>query len=583
MHRRPLPAFATALALAAVVLAGCAAEDPYDPNADVEETGRTVELNISVNDLYETPLYPGLNANLWAFCVTPFNPADSYSRDAIQYWDPIDYEFEVRDTAGSVLATASESESGTTSWGGEKKASRPECSVPAPTIVVEQGDRVVVHFSHTHIHPHTIHWHGQYVPTDMDGAPGLSQSSVKSGEAFTYEFIAKRAGTLWYHCHVDTQVHQMQGLHGLFIVKPKDDRFEPDVDDEAYMVLSTAKRSFVEAIPGSPPHSHKQGAISGTPGEQNPPEDLEPDVFLINGHSYPLTHLQKQTMYHIGEGERLRLRILNAGSTVEAIHPHGHDMLVTHRDGVPLASPFWVDTLSIGPAERYDVVIEGNNPGAWMIHTHVNDHETNDKQAPGGMHTMLMYPGFEDQCKECQSELAGGFPYQRPVFMPADFVNSTPIQLNPNAGTGGVPSGNVAAHAEWRSPRVDLPCAGQSLTVDASLDGSAIATAISSVTVTLVDPDGTEKGSFVLGRGGAPTGSIRINGSEPGSDIPQLVKGWYKVLLDGQAAQVTVHLKAQVDYFSSFEEMHRLHQIDKVQYPLQCGKYGNGTDGATLD
>lgn len=559
MDRRIPLATALPLLLLASVLAGCAAK-PYDP-FEFEETGRTVELNISVQDLYETPLYPGLNANMWAFCVTPFDANDEYSRAAIRYWDTI----------------PGEESGGRTSWGEEKKTPRPTCSVPAPTIVVAQGDRVVVHFTHTHPHPHTIHWHGQYVEPLMDGAPGVSQTAVGPGglNDFTYEFIASRAGTLWYHCHVDTQVHLMQGLYGLFIVEPQDERFEPEADVEGYMVLSTATRSLIESTPGISPHSHPVGALSGNIGYQNPPEDMTPDVFLLNGHSYPSTELQNQSMYHVAEGQKLRLRVLNAGNTFETLHLHGHDMKVTHRDGLPLESPFWVDTLTIGPAERYDVLVEARNPGAWMMHTHVSDHETNDRQSSGGMHTMLVYHGFEGQCAECRAELPGGFGYQKPVFMPNDYTNSTIVQLNPSAGQ--IPSGNADVHATWDFP-VELPCAVQSVVVDVNLEGSPVGLALSSLDVALLDPNGTAKAAAVLDREN-PRATLRINGSIPGSPFPQTEKGTYTLDVSGSGVQVSLHAKVKVDYYGSFEEMKRLHQVDKQTYPLLCGKYGNGTEG----
>src|SRR5919112_1615255 len=96
------------------------------------------------------------------------------------------------------------------------------------TLRVHQGDRIKVEFSHSHFHPHTIHWHGQFVPWESDGAPGVTQDAVESGGAITYDFIASRAGTLWYHCHVDTQLHVMQGLYGMIIVEPQDTEYEPE-------------------------------------------------------------------------------------------------------------------------------------------------------------------------------------------------------------------------------------------------------------------------------------------------------------------------------------------------------------------
>jgi manganese oxidase len=559
------PTFRAASALltvAALALAGCA-EKPYDPDA-FTETGRTVELNIRVMDLYETSIYPGLQANLWAFCVEAASANDEYSRNAITYWNPIPGWDPV---------------DGKTSWGDERVTPRPTCSVPAPTITVAQGDRVKVHFTNTHTkHPHTIHWHGQLVDAGMDGVPGASQSSVQPGESFEYEFIAKKAGTLWYHCHVDTQMHVMQGLFGMFVVKPQDTRFEPEVDREEALILSTAVRSAIEAVPGRFPHGHQSGEISGEVGSRNPPRDPEPDVFMINGHSFPLTHLQNQTSVHVAPGERVRFRVLNAGETVETLHLHGHDMMVTHRDGSPLpGGPMFVDTLTIGPAERYDMVVEANNPGLWPIHTHVASHETNDRQSPGGMHALLVYHGYEESCKECLVELPGGKAYEKPIFMPADFANSTILPLNPSPT--GVPARGVAVRAEWGFP-VALACAVDALSLDAYLEGTPVGMAVSNVTVELRDPNGTLVWSAALGRGGTNHARFQANGSAAGSAIPQVPAGQWKVAAYGWAAQVSVHLVVLVDYYTSFEEMQRLHDIDPGRYAVKCGKYGAGTQDA---
>src|SRR5688572_4921624 len=275
----------------------------FEPGTKFKETGRTVHLKATVVDLPGTEPVPGMKANLWAFCFEAVDPNDAYSVNAIQKFTPL----------GSDVTPA-----------GHEPGS---CSVPGPTLRVKQGDRVKVEFQHSHFHPHTIHWHGQFVPWESDGAPGVTQDSIPSGGSITYEFIAKRAGTLWYHCHVDTQFHVMNGLYGAFIVEPASKKHEPKgVDRDYVMVLSTMNRNSVEAVPGAGLHGHPPGCASGFQGCENPTSTAgQPDVFLLNGHSYPLTMEQRESLFVLKEGERIRLRIINAGETVEDIHPHGHD------------------------------------------------------------------------------------------------------------------------------------------------------------------------------------------------------------------------------------------------------------------
>ncbi|MDZ7784773.1 MAG: hypothetical protein U5K56_18115 [Halioglobus sp.] len=38
----------------------------------------------------------------------------------------------------------------------------------------------------------------------------------------------------------------------------------------------------------------------------------------------------------------------------------------------------------MAPGERYDVIIEMNNPGRWITHDHYEHHVSNNGKAPGG-------------------------------------------------------------------------------------------------------------------------------------------------------------------------------------------------------
>lgn len=548
-----------------LVLAGCAGASGnlYVPGTGYEETGRTLHFVMSVVDLFGQKIYPGYNtdkqeteglrANMWAFCVTPFDPNDQASVDAIEYWNPLPTDVSPSNSDGSPSSLSG------------------KCSVPGPTIHARQGDRIVVEFSHSHFHPHTIHWHGQYVPWGMDGVPGVTQEAVASGDKITYSFIAKRAGTLWYHCHVDTQFHVMQGLYGAFIVDPQDTSQEPDVSEDFIWVLSTARRELFEYIQGVNPHRHPAGCFtSGTPGCPNPPALVAPDVFMINGHSFPYTleHHQEDgkrgTLIEIEEGQRIRLRLLNAGTTWEAIHLHGHDMLVTHRDGNPLqaGARFYVDTLSIGPAERYDVMIEGTNPGPWVIHTHVNTHETNDHQTPGGMHGMMVYPEFHDKMHEFPVELPGGQAPRVPQVAPGDFFNTTTRTLARGAA--------ATVSQDWSFP-ISPACAVKKVEVNVHVQvpttpgqtPQQVLDLLQALTVTIARPaDALPMPTTHPVTGNAPpsfgpkvpdaNGNVRF-------EVPVewggfLSDGKYTVQIRGLASEAWASESVLVDYYDTLEE-----------------------------
>jgi FtsP/CotA-like multicopper oxidase with cupredoxin domain len=68
------------------------------------------------------------------------------------------------------------------------------------------------------------------------------------------------------------------------------------------------------------------------------------------------------------QGERVLFRLLNASATenIRLALP-GHRFTVLTLDGNPVPTPQTVDVLSLGVAERADVVVEMNRPGVWIL------------------------------------------------------------------------------------------------------------------------------------------------------------------------------------------------------------------------
>jgi FtsP/CotA-like multicopper oxidase with cupredoxin domain len=83
-------------------------------------------------------------------------------------------------------------------------------------------------------------------------------------------------------------------------------------------------------------------------------------MYLINGR--PTTD---PATFPAKPGERLRLRIINAGSdTPFRVALGGHRFTVTHADGFPV-EPVEVDALLLGMGERYDVLVRVRGPSRW--------------------------------------------------------------------------------------------------------------------------------------------------------------------------------------------------------------------------
>ena len=94
-------------------------------------------------------------------------------------------------------------------------------SLPGPEIRVQQGDLVEVTLENTDIADGvTLHWHGYPVPNGEDGVAGVTQDAVAPGQSFTYRFLAKDAGTYWYHAHQVSSEAVSRGLFGALVVEP---------------------------------------------------------------------------------------------------------------------------------------------------------------------------------------------------------------------------------------------------------------------------------------------------------------------------------------------------------------------------
>lgn len=249
--------------------------------------------------------------------------------------------------------------------------------VPGPTLRATEGDRVRVHLINHLPVPTTIHWHGIDVPLAMDGVPGLSQEPVPPGGAFTYEFTATNPGTRWYHSHVDSNLQIQLGLYGAFIVDPLQP--EPEHFDREYTyILSEKALDVTPAVALGQAQVRNQEAGNGRGGA------FTPDLFLMNGKAGTAVEPMQ-----IAPGEWVRIRLINAGNQVHAMHLHGHSFRIIATDGnpVPPAARLLKDTVLIGPSERYDLAVEGTNPGVWLFHCHINNHMEN------GMATVLQYDG----------------------------------------------------------------------------------------------------------------------------------------------------------------------------------------------
>jgi manganese oxidase len=214
--------------------------------------------------------------------------------------------------------------------------------VPGPVIRVTEGDRVRIIVTNAMDEPHTTHWHGLFVPNNMDGVPGISQDPIAPGDSFAYEFNAAPHGTRLYHSHFNAMTQEGKGLYGMFIIEEKNPPASRRVDREEIMLLADGMG------------------------------------YVINGKEFPMTEPIEMKM-----GERVMVRMANLGAMYHPMHLHGGYFYVVAKDGFALPAPQKMNTLSLAPGETWDIILAPQFGGTWIWHCHVLSHATGPRDADG--------------------------------------------------------------------------------------------------------------------------------------------------------------------------------------------------------
>ncbi len=239
-------------------------------------------------------------------------------------------------------------------------------SAPGPVLRLREGQLVTVDvFNETKI-SELVHWHGLFVPSNVDGSEEEGTPMVPAGGMRRYSFVPRPSGTRWYHSHVhagrDTKRATYTGQFGFLYVEPKE---EPGrYDAEVFLALH-----------GWDPHLDSQGDEGNL--------EVTYSVYSINSHA-----LGSGDPVRVKEGQKILFRILNASATDQhRIALPGHKFKILSLDGNAVPMPREVDLIEMGPAERVDALVTMNQPGAWILG------EVNDQVRNAGMGVAVEYAG----------------------------------------------------------------------------------------------------------------------------------------------------------------------------------------------
>jgi spore coat protein A, manganese oxidase len=236
-------------------------------------------------------------------------------------------------------------------------------SVPGPTIETRSGRGLLVEWRNELPHRHlfavdhtlcgagqdrpdvraVVHVHGARVPPSSDGYP---EDWYTRGHSAVYHYPNRQeAMTLWYHDHAIgiERLNQYAGLFGVFIVRDdvEDALGLPSGPHEVPLVLSD--RIFDE----------KGQLIYPTSGNPEAPwvTEFHGDALLVNGRLFPYLEV---------EPRRYRFRVINASnSRVYYLSlTGGRRFQQIGCDQGLLSAPVPMDSLTLAPAERADVVVD---------------------------------------------------------------------------------------------------------------------------------------------------------------------------------------------------------------------------------
>jgi FtsP/CotA-like multicopper oxidase with cupredoxin domain len=268
---------------------------------------------------------------------------------------------------------------------------------PGPLLRFKEGQRVTVDVYNDTDIPEQLHWHGQKVSTDVDGASEEGTPFIPAHGKRRISFVPAPAGFRFYHTHnragANLSAGQYGGQVGPVYIEPRNNPGR--YDREVLLVLKEFEPTFSRggdmAMDFLPPNlTFKELKDSGESAmkaslAKGMPKGYEVGYgsFTINGrmlgHGEPI---------RVKQGERVLFHIVNGSATeIRSLALPGHSFQVIALDGNPVPNPVRVPVLWLGTAERISAIVEMNHPGLWIM----GDLDNDDRRH--GMGVVIEYAG----------------------------------------------------------------------------------------------------------------------------------------------------------------------------------------------
>ncbi len=88
-----------------------------------------------------------------------------------------------------------------------------------------------------------------------------------------------------------------------------------------------------------------------------------------------------EPLFYLRRNRSYILRLVNDTAWHHPIHLHGYSFRVIARDDRPSPRREWLDTVLLAPRETAEIAFVADNPGDWMFHCHVLEHQAGGMMA----------------------------------------------------------------------------------------------------------------------------------------------------------------------------------------------------------
>ena len=263
--------------------------------------------------------------------------------------------------------------------------------VPGPLLRVREGQRVAVEVVNETDVPEYVHWHGLFVPSDVDGAEEEGTPPVPPHGRRRYQFVAKPAGSRWYHSHTEAMLDLHRGAYtGQFGFLMIDSGNDPGLYDQEVFLALREWQPFLTTVD---PDEERPDPSDPMPEKPATP-DSRPNGLEVSAPLYSINDkmLGAGDPLRVRSGQRILMHLLNASaSQIHRVALPGHKFQVIALDGNSVPAPQLVDFIEIAPGERVDAIVEMNRPGVWILG------ELRDIARRSGMGIVVEYANQQQQ------------------------------------------------------------------------------------------------------------------------------------------------------------------------------------------